>query len=184
MLDRPHIPAFAPWPGRPGRTPTAADRRRAYTLIELLTVLVIAATLAAAAMPALAATLESFQVDGLARQIATDLRYAQMLAVKEGVRHRVSFWTAGQAYAVRRWDGGTWALRQHPVTKTPWRLEIDQHSPYAGLALKEASFGSDGEYLLWDTYGSPDNGGYVRFTLGSTTRTIHVAPLSGKISVD
>lgn len=154
-----------------------------YTLVEVLVVVLIVATLAAAALPALAATLENMKATALAREIATDMRYAQALAVKTGVRHRVSFWAPGQAYAVRRWESGDWALCTHPVTKKEWRVELDGHSRYAGLSMKTSSFGA-GEYLYWNPSGAPDDGGYVTFTLGRTTCTVRVAPLSGKITVE
>ncbi len=157
--------------------------RRAFTLVEFLIVVLIVSTIAATALPALSAAMESMKASALAREIATDLRYAQMLAVKTGVRHRVSFWTEGQAYAVRYENGSSWDLCTHPITKKDWQRQLDQHSRYGGLTLIAAKFGS-GEYLYWDTLGSPEAGGYVTFTLGKSTRTLWVEPLSGRVRVE
>jgi prepilin-type N-terminal cleavage/methylation domain-containing protein len=171
-------------PENPPRGYTARARPgRAFTLVELLIVLIIASTLAVAAVPSISATMTQMNADALAREIATDIRYAQMLAVKTGVRHRINFWPPGQAYAVRYENGGRWDLCTHPVTKKPWRPVLDEHSRYSGLTLKEARFGGN-DYLIFDTYGSPHNGGYVRFGLGNLTRTIRLAPLSGKVTVE
>jgi len=161
----------------------AAAPRSAFTLVEFLIVVLVVSTLAATALPTLSTAMESMKAAALAREIATDMRYAQMLAVKTGVRHRVSFWEEGQAYAVRRWEDGQWELCEHPITKKPWRLVLDDRSRYGGLTLTEAQFGGS-EYLYWGALGSPDAGGYVRFALGNTTRTIKVASLSGKITVE
>ena len=165
--------------------PSAQRARRVsgYTLVEVLVVVLIVSTLAAAALPALAATLESMKATALAREIATDMRYAQALAVKTGVRHRVSFWTPGQAYDTCRWEGGAWVLCTHPITKKNWVVGTDARSSFAGLTMTASQFGSGG-CLYWNPSGAPDDGGYVRFTLGRITRTIRVAPLSGRITVE
>ena len=165
-----------------GRWPRTRRPAPAFTLAELLIVMFLISTLAVAALPSISATMEHMTATGLAREIATDMRYAQTLAVQNGVRHRVSFWEPGQAYAVRREDGGSWTLCTHPITKREWRVALGEHSRYGGLTLKDSQFGAD-DYLYWDALGSPQSGGFVTFTLGSTTRTIRVAPLSGKITV-
>jgi prepilin-type N-terminal cleavage/methylation domain-containing protein len=157
-------------------------RSCAFTLVEILIVVMIISTLAAAAIPSMSATMTHMRADALAREIATDMRYAQMLAVKTGIRHRISFWPPGEAYAVR-FEGSGWELCTHPVTKKSWRIVLDEHSRYTGLTLKEATFGSDAN-IIFDAYGAPDTGGYVSFGLGDVTRTITVAPLSGKITID
>ena len=163
--------------------PPVTAQRRAYTLVEVLIVVVIVATLAVVALPAVSTTLDSMKATALAREIAADMRYAQTLALKTGVRHRVSFWTDGQAYAVRRENGSAWDLCTHPVTKKPWEMTLDDKSRYAGLTLKDSQFGSS-DYLYYEKFGAPEAGGFVTFTLGGVTHTINVAPLSGKITVN
>ncbi|MFH1731689.1 MAG: prepilin-type N-terminal cleavage/methylation domain-containing protein [Planctomycetota bacterium] len=163
--------------------PPVTAQRTAYTLIEVLIVVVVVSTLAAAALPAVSTTLDSMKASALAREIAADMRYAQALALKTGVRHRVSFWAGGQAYEVRRENGSSWDLCTHPVTKKPWQVKLDDKSRYAGLTLKDSQFGSS-DYLYYDKFGAPEAGGFVTFTLGATTHTINVAPLSGKITVN
>ncbi|MFO7898831.1 MAG: prepilin-type N-terminal cleavage/methylation domain-containing protein [Planctomycetota bacterium] len=163
--------------------PHAPTPRSAFTLIELMIVILIVGTLAAAALPTLDAGLDQMSADALAREIATDVRYAQELAIKTGVEHRVAFWHNDQAYAVDRADGDGWTLCEHPVTKKPWRMALGEHSRYAGLRLKDSQFGSS-DHLVWDRFGSPESGGSVTFTLGGGTRTVRVAPLSGRITVE
>jgi len=164
-------------------TPPCPARRRAFTLVEILIVVVVVGTIAVAAMPSISETLDSMKATALAREIATDMRYAQTLALKTGVRHRVSFSAPGQAYAVRRARGSSWDLCTHPVTKKPWKLMLGDTSRFAGLTVGDSQFGAS-DYLYYDNYGSPEAGGSVTFTLGGVTRTIRVAPLSGKITVE
>jgi prepilin-type N-terminal cleavage/methylation domain-containing protein len=158
-------------------------RRAAFTLVEILIVLVVAATLLAIAAPTASKALEVTKANALAREIAADVRYAQVLAVKTGDRHRVSFWSEGQAYAVRRDNGGRWDLCTHPITKKEWRIALGDKTRYAGLTMGKSQFGA-AAYLYWDKFGAPESGGTVTFTLGDISRTIRVAPLSGKVTVE
>jgi len=162
------------------RTPRS---RRAFTLVEILIVLCVVGTLAVTAVPTLSSSLESMKATGLAREIATDMRYAQTLAIKTGDQHMMWFWPPGQVYAVAVSQGAGWMIRDHPITKKPWCPWLDQHSRYAGITMREANFNGN-SYVIFDEYGAPDHGGYVSFTLGEQTRTIRVAPLSGKITVE
>ena len=163
-------------------TGRAAAGRDGFTVAELLTVIVLVSTLVVAAMPMLASNLNSLRATALAREIATDIRYAQSLAVKTGSQYCVTFWEADQAYAVRVWAGGDWQVCSHPVTKKPWKVYLSPGTRYAGLSFTAAQFGTN-SYVVFDKYGSPDNGGAVTFTLGPTTRTVLVAALSGRVTV-
>jgi len=165
------------------RTMPRPARRRAFTLVEILIVVVVTSTIAVAALPSISATLDNMKVTALAREIAADMRYAQTLALKTGVRHRVSFGSDAQTYEVQSENSFAWDLCTHPITKKPWSVSLDDKSRYAGLALTKSVFGSS-EYLYYDRYGAPVSGGSVVLTLGGITRTIRVAPLSGKITVE
>ncbi len=155
----------------------------AFTLVEILIVVVVVGTVAAAAAPTLSETLRHMKATALAREIAMDMRYAQMLAVRTGIRHRVAFSTSSKYYTVGRWTGSGWARCQHPVTKKEWRADLTQYSRYSGLTITSAAFGSS-PHVYWNPSGAPDAGGAVSFTLGGVTRTIRVAPLSGRITVE
>ena len=70
-------------------SPKLSDR--GFTLVEILIVILIASTLAAASIPSLSGALDRMKADALAGEIATDMRYAQELAALTQTRHRIMF---------------------------------------------------------------------------------------------
>lgn len=170
-------------PPLPGRRRWPALRASGFTVVELLIVVCIVSTLAVAAIPVLSTAFEVLKVNAVARGLAADLRYAQAQAVRSGIQHRVELSTSSQSYEVRIWDGSAWQLCAHPVTKKAWTTVLSQDSRYGGVALTSASFGTN-SFVAFDKYGAPDNGGAVTLELGQTGRTVRVAPLSGRVTVE
>jgi len=156
---------------------------RAFTLVEILIVVVVIATIVVAAFPAISSTLDEMKATSLAREIAAAIRYAQTMALKTGDDHRVQFLVGSQEYSVQTNATGPWGKCDHPITKTTWEYTLENHRRYAGIRLTAASF-NGGNSVQFDAYGAPQNGGFVTLTLGDVTRTIRVAPLSGKITVE
>ncbi|MFA5239400.1 MAG: hypothetical protein WC476_06805 [Phycisphaerae bacterium] len=69
-----------------------AKKRNAHTLVELVIILIILATLAAVAIPRLQfSTLYRKQADTVARKIVTDLRRARQLAISEAATNPNGF---------------------------------------------------------------------------------------------
>lgn len=83
--------------------------KRAFSLLELLVVLVIIGIAAAIAVPNYSRLIELYNVRKSARQLVTDLQSAKMRSVAEGVNHRVSF-VSGSAprYVIERSSGASW----------------------------------------------------------------------------
>ena len=73
--------------------PRAADRS-GHTLIELLTVLVLIAVIASLAAPSMTGYVARSKVRRALDRVTTDIAFARMAAVREGVRSEIVF-TAG-----------------------------------------------------------------------------------------
>lgn len=88
----------------------AVGRDRGYTLVELLTVLTILATVVALSCPALAELLRGQQLEAAAVGIARQLRLAQWRAAVTGSRARVACGREDGVwhFSLQREQGGVW----------------------------------------------------------------------------
>jgi prepilin-type N-terminal cleavage/methylation domain-containing protein len=74
--------------------PATARRSRGYTLIELITVMVLIGVMSSLAVPSLRGTIELTRVRSGLDRVTADLYYARMLAASEGVTVDVQFFHA------------------------------------------------------------------------------------------
>jgi len=146
--------------------------RPAFSLLELILVLVILAVLGAVAAPRYASANARYRADFTARRIAADLQLAQRAARAAGSSTVVSFDTVNHSYqltGVDALDGaGTYGVD----------LQV---SPYQST-LNTASFGS-GSILTFDGWGVPDANGTVVVSVGSETRTVTLSHPSGDVAI-
>jgi len=80
----------------------------AFTIIELVIVMMIVGVLAAFATPRLSRWLAITGVDAAAREIATELQLGKMRAISQNTRYRISFNTENNTYQVQKYVTGTW----------------------------------------------------------------------------
>ncbi|MBS3896309.1 prepilin-type N-terminal cleavage/methylation domain-containing protein [Silanimonas sp.] len=150
----PPLPAIPPALGRP----------RGFTLLELLIVLVLLATLGAIALPRL--TEGGFRSSAFAQQVAAALRYGQRLAVASGCEIQVQVHTSGSGgYSVRRRAGGSDSACG-PAGQ-PFTVPIP--SPTGGDFSAEASGGvqvTQGLTVVFDAQGLPAGGGGTAIVSG------------------
>ena len=138
---------------------------RGLTLIEILVALVIIGVAVTLAAPSFTAWLGSSTVKKTARQLVTDLQFAKMKAVAEGVQYRVSFDSASGSYVVQRGnasiDSGSW------TTVGIERRIADKTNPYyaKGVTLKQ---NYPGGVVLFSPLGSSGMG-TVKLSTGACT---------------
>ena len=71
---------------------------KSFTLVELLVVVAIIGVLILVGMPAFRYIQKDLQLSGSARELITDLRYAQQLTITEQVEHGILFDSAQKKY--------------------------------------------------------------------------------------
>jgi MSHA pilin protein MshC len=149
-----------------------AANRRGFTLIEILSVVVILGMMAAIIVPQLGPR-SDLDVAAAARIVMADLLYAQNRAISTQGWTYVTFSTANQNYTM--YDGSSTAPKTtaitQPVTLTPYVMTFNGtgSNNVANAALSAVSFGATAQTLVFDESGTP----YYYVSGGSPT------PLSG-----
>lgn len=145
--------------------------RAAYTLIELVIVLLIMGILAGAAAPTYFASLDTFQVEAAAKRVAADLRYARREARSSAASRTVTFTTGDDQYSL----AGVTAFNRRQAS-----YDVDLSD--AGYPATIVSTAFMGDSLTFDIHGSPSEIGSVVLTSGLVTRNVLVSQ-TGDISI-
>lgn len=145
--------------GRSGR-----KTLRAFSLLELIIIMLIVSTMAAIALPRYAGAIERRRADSAAWRIALDLSAARRQARIQGKRKKLTFYPATHEY----------------YTETSGQMIQLSMDPYRAT-LGSTMFGGDGE-IVFDAFGMPDSGGSLVVRSGSAERTVIIAADSGTVS--
>jgi type II secretory pathway pseudopilin PulG len=161
---------------------------RAFTLVELVLLLAILGILAWVAVPKLGA-FHQIKLAAAARRVASDLRYAQSLAIDRRVRHGVLFEPASGRYTV-------FAVEPHAAVEDPSDrgrpLGVDFHraGEYQGIDIVSAKFGAT-PGVFFDYFGAPrdtagrelEAPGQVLLSYEGVTAAVEIAPGTGKVTL-
>ena len=129
------------------------SRRHGFTLIELILVLAIVGLLAFVASPRLE-NLPTTRAYFALRQLQSDVRYAQLLAIESQKRLRIVFDIPANQYRVEKEDpAGVWSSAVHPATKGNYTVQFGADN-YAGVQITAAVFDGNST-VIFDSYGAP-----------------------------
>jgi len=147
--------------------------RRAFSLAEMLTVLVVIGVLATMALPRFGSTMANHRADVAATRVAASLDLARRHARNTGTARSVQFDVNANGYILP-------SIKDlaHPALAYAVRLA---DPPYQS-AVVAANFGGDTE-LIFDAYGIPDSGGSVTIQSGKVQKTISVDVETGKTTI-
>mgnify|MGYP001594843253 CR=1 FL=1 len=142
---------------------------RAFTLVELLCVMIILALMAGMAVPRYASFLAVERAEAAVRRITADLALAQRRSAFTSTSRTVTFDVAANAYQLVGMDDPS-----HPGK--PYVVYLGEE-PY-GATLVSADLGGDAN-LTFTGYGDPDSGGTIVIKVGDRTKTITIDPQAG-----
>ena len=162
-------------------------KNHGFTLIELVMIIVIVGIIALAAMPKIT-TGSAVRLEAACQKIASDLRYAQEMALAQQVRFGISFDIANEAYFAYRVSVATKA--RDPQTRNNFDVSFVTLNEFKGIDISSTNFSNKVEF---DSVGAPYDGSGVILSsqgvitlqaqAGAYSRTVRIEPKTGKVSI-
>lgn len=162
-------------------------KKRGFTLIELVMIIVILGIVALASMPKTAAE-PRVRLEAACQRIALDLRYVQAMSLAQQVRFGISFDPATETYFAYRVNVGTKA--RDPQTRNNFDVSFTALNEFKGMDIASTNFSNKMEF---DSTGAPYNGSGVilssqgivtiQTTGGTYSRTVRIEAKTGKVSI-
>jgi prepilin-type N-terminal cleavage/methylation domain-containing protein len=155
-----------------------APIRGAFTLVEVLVVVVIVGIAAALVVPQLLSP-SHLTIQAAARAIVGDLLVAQNEAVGLQTTRKAFFDVQANAYRLAdqadatlnmNWRGGA------------YQTDFDLDGRFAGVRITAADFGGQ-SWVSFDELGSPSAGGSIDLAANGMNYRITIAPFTGRITV-
>lgn len=162
----------------------------AFTLVEVIIVLVIVGIIAAIAVP-LYTSAAPIQLKTAANMIASDLEYAKSMAMSTGRSYSVVFDTSSESYSIKDSAGQVIA---HPVhIGASYVVNFAEDNRLNKVDIVSATFNSKSgvkfdylgaPYAHDGSSGSPLNNGSVQLRAEGNILTVKVEPVTGYISIE
>jgi Tfp pilus assembly protein FimT len=170
---------------------TRLRKARAFTVVELVTVVVILGILSIASAGPVLTYMTSVRGGAAASRLSSDLRYMQRLALSSGLRTWVVFSTSSQTYQlyIENRDNPGKANRvvvSHPVDQSTSAIAFNT-GPFAGVTMTSVNINSAAE-LEFDSFGRPYDSASVALTAAgqvvlSSGGTVVIRPVTGLVEI-
>ena len=151
----------------------ASNQRGAFTLVEIIIVVLLVGILAAASMPAIGAAATDMKLRAAARKLTAGLNYIRNQAITEGAEYGIACSATG--YKAFKPAAGLEAIT-HPLTHQPWVVDLSDDQ------ITLAADFSDESKVTFDSTGAPDSAGQIVMTLGKISTTLTVEASTGRVS--
>lgn len=161
---------------------------RAFTLIELILIILIIAILSAVIITDFINSTSQAKLEGLRWKLKSDLSYAQSLAVTQQLNHGIIFDPEVETYSVYRQT--TSNIVNDPSSGKPFTVNYLTDDYFKGMDIVSTSFGSPTtDRVEFNYLGVPSDGtnplagdGSVTLSYQGSSITITVTKNTGKIN--
>jgi len=164
--------------------------RKGFTIIETVMVLVIMGIMAVVTIIVISNAMRGMQLSNAADKLVSDLRYAQTMANGIGKWYGISFEaTPSNIYTIYTTTGTIDTVVDNPG-KRGSNFIVNVNSSF-GVSISSVTIEA-GKKVEFNPLGTPytDKTGTalsseatVRFTLGSSSRTVRIAPGTGRVYI-
>ncbi len=153
-------------------------RRRGFTLVEVVAVLVIMGIMLLLALPDVESSSRTYRLQSGANKVMAALLFAQAASINTGVDHGCEFSTVANTVRCFQVVGSPpYPTVNHPVKKTPYLVDFDTEPGLGGVALSSVTFPSS--TVTFDSLGGPDNGGTATVSIGAYSKNVDVSAIVG-----
>ncbi len=170
---------------------TRLRRVRGFTVVELVTVVVILGILSIASAGPVLTYMTAVRGGAAASRLASDLRYMQRMALSSGLRTWIVFTTSSQTYQlfIEDRDNPGKANRvavSHPADQSTSAISLNA-GPFAGVTITSVNINSAAE-LEFDSFGQPYDAASAALTTAgqvvlSSGGTIVIQPVTGLVEI-
>ncbi len=154
--------------------------KNAFTLIEMLMVIVILAITSLMVIPQMSAA-SSAQLDAAASIIASDLEYAKSLSISTQQWHSVVFDKSSESYQIQDSDGNVVPYKMNPSGY--YVVDFTKDSRLSRVDLYEAKF-DDSPTITFDYLGSPYSGSGISNPMASGDVTLKAQGVESHITIE
>ncbi len=163
-------------------------RRNAFTLVEIIVVVIILGIVAGLAIISTGGTEATAAAAG-ADVVARDLEVARSEAQRLQTYITVSFSEANDSYTITDNAGN---VLTHPLTNTAETIFINNEIEDSEVSLTSVDFGSGSTTIVFDSNGEPlasdkvspiSSDSKIVVTSGSASYSVTVAPITGRVLV-
>jgi len=159
--------------------------KKAFTIVELIIVMVIISIVSMIAIPMLSSAADT-QVRSAANILAADIEYTKNLAITHQKNYSVVFDIDNNTYRICDKD---LVVIEHPVTGKPYSVNFTNESRLSRVDISSALFDGSNK-LTFDYLGSPYNGssnplnsGEIILDADSFSMTIQVQAVTGYLTI-
>lgn len=162
--------------------------RRAYTLVEMLIVLIVLGIASATVIPSIGST-DVLRVQATVRSIVADINVAQSDALARQQPRAIIFDPVTNTYAVIEVPGST----IEPIGNTIKTVDLKDRRKFHDSRLVSAAFSGSNNVLIFDELGGPVSdvggnipspGGTIVVSGSGSVYNINVEAYTGRVSVE